>query len=45
MVSFDLSFRSILIEDIVEDEGELWTEGAGGGYGYALIEVLVQTSG
>ena len=27
MVSFDLSFRSMLIEDIVEDDGALWTEG------------------
>ena len=26
MVSFDLSFRSMLIEEIVEDEGALWTE-------------------
>ena len=27
MVSFDLSFRSMLIEDIFEDEGSLCTEG------------------
>ena len=27
MVSFDLSFRSVLIDDIVEDEGSLWTQG------------------
>ena len=27
MVSFDLSFLSMLIEDIVEEEGALWTEG------------------
>ena len=27
MVSFDLSFRSMLIGVIVEDEGELFTEG------------------
>ena len=27
MVSFDLSFRSMLIEEIVEDEGALWNEG------------------
>ena len=27
MVSFDFSVRSILIEEIVEDEGALWTEG------------------
>ena len=26
MVSFDLSFRSMTIEDIVEDVGALWTE-------------------
>ena len=26
MVSFDLSFKSMCIEDIVEDEGEIWTE-------------------
>ena len=28
MVSFDFSVRSILIEEIVEDEGILWTEGS-----------------
>ena len=28
MVTFDFSFRSMLIEDIVEDEGSLWTEGS-----------------
>ena len=28
MVYFDLIFRSMLIKDIVEDEGELWTEGS-----------------
>ena len=28
MVSFDLSFRSMLIEEIVEYEGALWTEGS-----------------
>ena len=27
MVSFDLSFRSMFIEEIVEDEGVLLTEG------------------
>ena len=27
MVSFDLSFISMLIEEIVEDEGAIWTEG------------------
>ena len=27
MVYFDLSFRSMLIKEIVEDKGELWTEG------------------
>ena len=27
MVSFDLSFRSMLIEEIVEDEGAILTEG------------------
>ena len=27
MVSFYLSFRSILIKEIVEDEGALWTKG------------------
>ena len=27
MVSFDLSFRSMLIGVIVEDEGEMFTEG------------------
>ena len=26
MVSFDLSFRSILVKEIVENEGALWTE-------------------
>ena len=26
MVSFDLSFRSMLIEEIVEDEGAIWTD-------------------
>ena len=26
MVSFDLSFRSMLTEEIVEDEGAIWTE-------------------
>ena len=26
MVSFDLSFRSMLIDDIVEDEGSFWNE-------------------
>ena len=26
MVSFDLSFRSMLIKEIVENEGELWSE-------------------
>ena len=28
MVAFDLSFRSMLIKDIFEDEGVLWTEGS-----------------
>ena len=28
MVSFDLTFRSMLIKEIVEDEGSLWTEGS-----------------
>ena len=28
MVSFDLSFRSMSIEDIYEDEGTLWNEGS-----------------
>ena len=27
MVSFDFSFRSMLIEEIVKDEGALWTKG------------------
>ena len=27
MVSFGLSFRAMLTEDIVEDKGALWTEG------------------
>ena len=28
MVSFDLSFISMLIEEIVEDEVSIWTEGS-----------------
>ena len=28
MVSFDFSFRLMLIEEIIEDEGVLWTEGS-----------------
>ena len=28
MVTFDLSFRSMFINEIVEDEGSLWTEGS-----------------
>ena len=28
MVSFDFSFGSMLTEEIVEDEGALWTEGS-----------------
>ena len=27
MMSFDLSFRPLLIDEIVEDEGTLWTDG------------------
>ena len=34
MVSFDFSVRSILIEEIVENEGALWTEG-----GISLISI------
>ena len=31
MASFDLSFRSMFIKEIVEDEGSLWTEGSTSG--------------
>ena len=31
MVTFDLSFRSMFIREIVEDEGSLWTEGSTSG--------------
>ena len=47
MVSFDLSFRSILINDIVEDEEAYWTEGRiswvlmnGGSYHIKWIQVV-----